>query len=135
MKRIIQGHTNGCFAACIAMLLGCSYIEAVRLVHPYRSTGSHLGVSDREIKVALKRAGLKSKAKKRDLYNLDRLEHNAIIIIDHPLYAPALHAVIWDRERQKILDPYPRQGRRPNRHLPLKSYQNTIISITEICLD
>ena len=131
MERVIQQNENGCVSACIAMLTGLTYFEGVRITHPYRTPHSQLGSTDENTLAALKRIGLRGYIRKPKRW-LQELSTNAILFIQHRLYLPAIHAVIWDYESQKVLDPYPRKDRSPSRHLPFNSYQSSVISYIEV---
>ena len=124
--RCVQSHENGCLPACIAMLLGVSYIKGVRVVHPYRTTKSHLGTYPERLSSVLKRAKLKFR--KRRLIPFKELKHNALIVIN----TGYLHAVVWDYEAQRILDPYPSPKRKVKRHFTLDAYQKMATYVFEI---
>jgi hypothetical protein len=132
MKRIVQQHTNGCVPACIAMLSGVSYLQAVRIVYPHRLSGNPLGAYYDDVIRAIKAVGLRFYTRSR-IIPFEQLRHNALITIDHPIYGETdHHAVIWDKEAQRIIDPYPKPGRKPGRHLPQSSYQKHAIEMIEV---
>lgn len=127
LKRIKQLHENGCLSASIAMLKGVSYLQGVRIVHPYRTTKSHLGIYPERLPSVLKRARLKFR--KRRSVPFEELKHDALIIID---MHPYLHVVVWDYRAQRILDPYPSSVRDVKRHFSIKTYQRLAVEIYEI---
>lgn len=136
LRRIQQVHENGCVPACVAMLTGLSYIQSCRIVHPYRRNWDRYGSTPENVNASLKRAGFKIRQRNvKKIINFSQLKRNALVVLAHEAYGPPghnLHAVVWDVQRQKILDPYPSPQRHLKRHLPLKSYQKSTIKITEV---
>lgn len=135
LKRVVQQHENGCVSASIAMLANVSYVQGVRLVHPYRKPWSPLG-ADRETRLAaLKRAGFKVRNRKWNTL-FSNLKHDALITIYTKSYHPnrifGLHSVVWDHAAQKIRDPYPNPRRHIKRHLPQSLYQKYAHEIIEV---
>lgn len=135
LKRIIQQHENGCVSASIAMLANVSYVQGVRLVHPFRKPWSPLGANREQRITALKRAGFKLRNRKWNT-PFTKLKHNALIVILTKSYDSnrifGFHAVVWDFEAQKIRDPYPSPRRHMKRHLPQSLYQKYTQEIIEV---
>jgi len=126
MKLVRQKHEYGCVIACIAMITGISYDEALKVCLPNRKSGqkiigvmvnncffkriSKLGFKFREVKPALS-------------YKKD-----ALVSILHPIYGGnCRHMIIWSKKLKRYLDPFPNRNRKMKKQLPQKSYrENTI---------
>lgn len=130
LVHVDQGdHYDGCFVACVAIVMQCSYQEAFALVHPKRvfHKNSH-GIKrldpDGPIRVAitkLKRLGLSPQVSTRK--RIDRLPHTAIGVIRWSWAPELLHAFVWDAETKTVLDPAYRYP------LDIKSYQRQLATI------
>lgn len=131
LRLVRQEHENGCVPASIAILAGLSYSEGIKLFWSKKNWNKK-GCSYRTLINGLKRSGLKFKERKVCL--LSKLRSNAILVIkhSHPAFAGAMHAVVWDFENQKIIDPYPRQDRSLKRKLLFKSYEKSLIEVIEV---
>jgi ABC-type bacteriocin/lantibiotic exporter with double-glycine peptidase domain len=135
LKLVKQKHVNGCVPACIATLLGTSYEIGLKIVHPRRKTRrwNYVGTTYQSMVIALERLGLKCYKKK--ITSLSKLRYHCILIIAHPAYGPpeeCRHAVVWDAERKKVLDPYPSNKRAMSRQLPISSYEKSVVYVVEI---
>lgn len=133
MKLVRQIHEYGCFPAALAMISGRSYNEMLKLIYPKRKKANWNidGVSDEAIYRSLNRLGIKYR--KRKPTTLSNIKSNAILIIGNYLGDTNTdHTVIWDYEKQKILDPYPNKNRSRKKKFPLTTYQNNLLYILEI---
>ena len=132
-----QKHECACVVACIATITGLSYEKCLNIVYPKRkiNTWNLVGTWMKDQFKAMDRLNLKYRFRKNNT-SLLKLKHNAILIIKHPIYFDRFkrgtHAVVWDAEAKKILDPYPSNSRHMKRNLPFKSYQKSIIEVSEI---
>lgn len=119
------------------MLTDLSYMKSCRIVYPnvYHNWNT-FGSTRENVVPSLRRAGFR--IRNRNVIKIKdflQLKRNALIIVTHKAYGPDgcnLHAVVWDYEIQRILDPYPDLHRSLKRHLPLSSYQRSAIEITEV---
>lgn len=117
MRHVAQAHGQGCFYAGLAMLLGCSYVEAFRRVHRASSDINRLFRrpilrADR-VPAVLERLGLSPREVR--CRRVRSLKHDALIVVrwhEHSMYS---HTVVWDSKGKRILDP----GSRVN---PLSTY-------------
>lgn len=102
MKRVQQKHRLGCFNACIAMITGLSYEKALKLVHPKRRKGEYTETHLPEVVVAL----IKINADYKLTFdkNIKNIKNPAIVIVKWK--NGSSHAVVWDPELKKILDPW-----------------------------
>lgn len=116
LKHVTQVHYNGCFIAALAMLIGKTYEETFKLVFPDRdmSTSDHaVRTSDEDnhdIGVAatkvLEKLGLKSKKSTyKKVKSLPRYARKNVLIIVRWSGGSMCHAVIFDAETKKFLDP------------------------------
>jgi len=106
LKRVSQVHDQGCLYAGIATLLGISYSEAFRRIHPldYISLlwDAPMLRAD-SIGQVLSALGIKYRIS--NARRVKSLRHNALLIIrwsSDPRYS---HTLVWDAERKKLLDP------------------------------
>lgn len=111
LYRVRQDHHDGCFVACVAMLLGITYLEAFKIVHPDRVLDEYgygsAGIREVDIPGAafdiLKRLNLNPKqARVRHMRNLRRL---AVVLIRWRIDPTLMHAVVFDPKKKILLDP------------------------------
>lgn len=109
LKRVHQEHDNGCFIACTAMLLGTSYLDAFKIIHPDKNPfqtevwSRAIGMTPEASIQRLIKLGLNPV--KRPLRQLRNLRRTALVLIRWE-YAPTLmHAVVYDAIRDRFLDP------------------------------
>lgn len=136
MKLVKQKHECGCVPACLSMLTEISYEKCLKLFYPTRKDKrwETLGVHDDVILGTLIKLNIKHKL----IYGsepLSKLEGNAILAVSHPAYGPEEdrgHVVVWDFEKQKVLDPYPDKNRELKRSLKKETYEKSIEYIIKI---
>ena len=98
-------HDSGCFIACAAMLLGTSYDEALKLIHPERVIARYdkVGLTPEESILRLSAFGLNPNA--RPLRQLRNLRRTALIYIRWRIQPELMHAIVYDASRKRFLDP------------------------------
>lgn len=111
LHRVYQEHDNGCFIACTAMLLGCTYYEAFKLIHPDKDPfktelwSSAVGMTP---EAAIKRlVALGLNPVPRPLRQLRNLRKTALILIRWKWAPTLMHGVVYDSVRDRFLDPSP----------------------------
>ena len=129
MRYVKQKHKNGCAIASLAMILGVGYSQIFKIARPkknfgkkYTGTPMDLAVKilnkyDCKYRIFFKRTGLKK---------LHRLKSNAYISINTP--KGGRHAIVWDEENQRVLDP---DRKVPYRRDYINKHMNFIIEIIE----
>lgn len=135
MIKIRQKHRTGCCVASLAMLLGISYEDALKALHPNRKPHQKVSGRMNTIAKALNRLGIEVKIHN----NISNLMFNIGEHIDiKSLTKPALlciymvdvhtdnHAVVWDPKTRKVLDP----GRTKNRSV--EYYQKRLLLAFEL---
>jgi hypothetical protein len=109
LKKVYQEHDNGCFIACTAMLLGTSYNEAFKLIHPDKDPfnvelwSSSIGMTPEASIKRLVRLGLNPSP--RPLRQLRNLRKTALILIRWACAPTLMHGIVYDVVRDKFLDP------------------------------
>lgn len=133
LKRIYQKHKTGCGVACLAMIVGCSYDEAMKIVHPRRKRWKKPSVTIlRYIKV-LKKLKLQFKIKFVDGYDLSKIKNPCILGVRWEDKNKSMdpingwHAVVYNNK--KIFDPYLFGNYKPN---SLKYCKKHVFVIFEI---
>ena len=106
LRYVRQKHEHGCFYAGLAMLLGVSYEQAFKRVHPHLSTSALLAspllAADQTVSV-LQRLGIKhSPAKARRVRSL---RHNALIVVRWTCAPNVSHTFVYDADERRLLDP------------------------------
>ena len=110
-NRVRQEHSDGCFVACVAMLLGVSYLEAFKLVHPTRYVDEYgygfAGVEGMDpvadaFKI-LERLNLNPRL--ANVKDMKYLRRTALVIIRWKYSPELMHAVVFNPVAKKILDP------------------------------
>ncbi len=121
MKLIRQYHEYGCIIACVAMLSGLTYKQAYSHIFPHKKPKKLRGIYVRdEFFNRLMKLGLKvRKVKPAKSY-----KENALVAVVHPIYAypEGFHGVVWSKDSERFLDPYPTPRRYMKKHLPQRSY-------------
>lgn len=142
LQHVRQIHSNGCFIACVAMLLGKSYAEAFALMYPGKDlndwdiqglTSTDIGKAASELLEKFGCAVKKSTYKRiKSLQKFSR--KSALLIIRWRWGAPTsghvseddpwmCHAVVFDADTKKFLDP---SGYCPR---DMKDYQKQLDSV------
>ncbi len=135
LQLVSQVSGNGCFIAAVAMILGKTYEEAFKLIFPdrdynYGEHGFRAETADQDIGLlaaqALERLGYKTKKSTyRQVKSLLRYSRKNTLIIVRWYGGPLCHAVVFDAETKKFLD--------PSGHLAddydLKTYQRNLDSM------
>lgn len=111
LRRVRQDHHDGCFVACIAMLLGVTYLDAFKIVHPDRALDEYgygfAGIQEIDIARAafdiLKRLNLNPK--RANVQEIRRLRRLSVVLIRWRCSPTLLHAVVFDPKNKTILDP------------------------------
>lgn len=124
IKKVLQKHKNGCAVASIAMLAGISYEEAIKALHPNRKPYEKISANLFAIAAALSRLniGIDFKTPWSKTLNIKDIDKPALLCIDLSDKARHNHAVVWDPETQKIINPDPNR----KRSLPISYYQNRL---------
>lgn len=127
-QRVEQVHDTGCFIAAVAMLLGRSYEEALKLIHPHKSmTDWDVGMHSFFLAEAglakeyLNKLGIKVTPSKER--RLRRLRRDAILIIRWSIEPTRLHAIIYLAKERRFLDSAYRTP------LKLESYQEQLDAV------
>lgn len=118
MRTLRQRHKSDCFPTCLAMIMGISWKEAVKLTNPRRKKyeGYQTNVVNQMYPLLLE-LGFEP-IRKNSLYSLP---DSAIVLL-----APTegiFHTVIWDYEDQRIIDP-----QRPKDWRAVSFYQERVVS-------
>lgn len=109
LQRVQQEHSSGCFIACTAMLLGISYADAFRVIHPdkdpyYTESWSYaVGMSPEASIQKLVALGLNPSH--RPLRQLRNLRRHALLLIRWSCEPTLMHGVVYDAIRDRFLDP------------------------------
>lgn len=130
LQVIAQEHRTGCFVACIAMLLGKTYNETLRILHPGESSYTlyehgflDMSVENAAFK-ALNIAGIKahrSRFKKFRTYR--KYDKHALLIIRWKTDPAMCHTILYDGEAHRFIDPD--FGTEPSRY-HLKSFEDQL---------
>lgn len=135
LKHVTQAHYNGCFIAALAMLIGKTYEETYKLVYPDRDpTNSEHGLwsepqDNYDIGAAavrvLNKLGFKSKkATYKKIKSLQKYARKNALLIVRWGGGTMCHAVVFDAETKKFLDP---SG--PVERYDMTSYQRNLDSM------
>jgi ABC-type bacteriocin/lantibiotic exporter with double-glycine peptidase domain len=123
MKRIKQRHRTSCGIACFAMVTGISYNKSIKKVFPRRKPYSLLTTNALKLVTALLKLKFEVDYYDNDKHNIFDIKNKAILIIK--AVEGDGHAVVWDPESKRILDP---DRKKP---LSVKSYNKHLIFIIE----
>lgn len=109
-QRVGQIHNDGCFVAAVAMLLGKTYGEALKLVHPKKCIAdASVGIRSSVMSEAalaqqrLSRLGIKVTISRER--RIRRIKRDAILIIRWTVLPTLLHMVLYVAEEERFLDP------------------------------
>ena len=116
LQRVRQDHYDGCFVACVAMLLGVSYLDAFNIVHPGRMTNElgyeyfsvlRAGIEHKDVPAAVFEIlnKLNLKPKKARVQDIRRLRRLAVVLIRWKCSPTLMHAVVFDPKSKQLLDP------------------------------
>jgi hypothetical protein len=109
IEKVRQVHDDGCFVACVAMLLGDTYGKAYCEMFPDRYDG-HGDLPVENVPQVLERLGFKPvPSRARRIKNLRR---DAVIVIRWRDFPSLSHAAVWNSKKRKTLDPWRRYKRR-----------------------
>jgi ABC-type bacteriocin/lantibiotic exporter with double-glycine peptidase domain len=109
IKFVKQKHKTGCGVACIAMILGCSYDQGMKIVHPRRKLWKKPYTSIKKIALVLNKKKLKFKINFVNGIDLKNIKRPCILGVRNGskkslLFFPkSWHWVIFDK---RVLDPY-----------------------------
>jgi hypothetical protein len=113
LQRVSQQSDTGCFIACVAMLLGITYRQAFRLLHPdqdpettYRHGFLEMSMEETAHR-HLRGLGFRTRTSKYKKFRTfqNRVQKHAIMIIRWA-FAPTLcHCVLFDAEAKQFVDP------------------------------
>ena len=131
MKRIQQRYQSDCSVACVAMVLGISHKQSLKLVHPRHRKRTPYFTTDAQIVRALDRLDLDFRlvkaiqpSRQANKKLIRSLRCSAILTVRA---APGmLHDVVWDPNNQKILDPW------PDKHFTLNDCSDKLAYALEI---
>ncbi len=105
-RHVFQYHNSGCFVACVAMLLGKSYKQALKLIHPDKNPNTFWETISMPPEQSIERLpllGIQTKtAKTRTIRHLRR---DALLLIRWRVQPTLMHAVVYDAKHKKLLDP------------------------------
>lgn len=125
MKWVRQKHRTGCGPACLAMIAGVSYEQALRFVHPRRRKGSTVATSVAKLVRGIRRAGL--------FWHIEQsLSFAAVVKLREPAvvairWAPSRgdkrHWIVWDPVAKRFSDPLTMKSRPPQSYR--KAYERS----------
>lgn len=122
---IRQKHKNGCAVACVAMIAKLSYDEALKLVHPFRKPKQHTTTGLDQLIHVLDKMHLYPLL--REKMKISSIKNVAILVVNcGTSKRPWYHAVVWDPDSKKIVDPYRKKP------WPRQRYQRKIHHVIEI---
>ena len=132
MIHIRQKHITGCGVACMAMIWGITYRQALKRIYPKHRFWQK--VQPFPIGSVLWHFGFDYHEAVSNRVMVKQITHPAIIIVewepeDHlqfPFPEPKTHAIVWDPATQSILDPALKYA------APLSYYQPRIIGYYEV---
>lgn len=131
----MQRHRTGCAVASLAMLLDISYNKAMQVLHPKRKqyqrvTGDIWKIS-KALKYLKKNFTVHSNlgtlfGNVNNKVDIKSLKNPALLCLYTVDIVKGNHAVVWDPETQKVLDP----GRKKN--MPISFYQKRLTFAFEL---
>ncbi len=107
MDLVRQKIIDGCGVACLAMVTGTDYRQALEVLHPFVCpndlTASH-STHNEDLIHALKLAGFEVRILIRpDIPTI----RDAILVVRYRIGTSMfMHTVVWDAKEQRVLDPY-----------------------------
>lgn len=113
MNPVSQLSHTGCFIACLAMLLGKSYREAFKLVHPRKnmdtmySHGFRTNFVEAKVHELLGGLGIQSHTGKYRQFKsyTDRVKKNAIMVVRWKHDPRSCHCIMFDAKEKRFIDP------------------------------
>lgn len=104
-KQVTQKHDSGCFIACVAMMLGISYNQALKRVHPNMrfEEWQNVALPPEEAIKKLPVLGINIKPSKQR--RISRLRRDALLLIRWARTPWLQHAAIYDSSRRRMFDP------------------------------
>jgi hypothetical protein len=113
IQPVAQESHSGCFIACVAMLIGGTYEDGFKLVHPrkdmyrmYEHGFMSMSVEKTAHRV-LRKLGIKThtgKYRKLKTY-VDRVKKNAILIVRWKFDPTRCHCILFDAKEKRFIDP------------------------------
>lgn len=108
IKRVQQKHKTGCGPACIAMVCGLTYNQAVKLTHPNRKPKTKLFTSTKRLCKVLEKKNINYKILLKRT-NLSKIKKTCILAVRHPnddssFFPKGWHWIVLSKSR--ILDPW-----------------------------
>jgi len=127
MNLLIQEHLDGCAVACLAMVTGTTYGEALKRLHnvDHIPEEGSAWTSNEALLEALKGSGFEVL-----VYTPRRLVElgTSILVVRYLIgVTHYMHVVVWDADRQTVLDPFPN-----GRPRPLYYYEDNLCLVFEI---
>lgn len=113
IKRVYQKHKTGCGVACVGMILGLSYGEAMQVVHPKRKPGKKPYTSMKRIAEVFRNYKIKFKIHIPNGHKLKTIKNPCILGVRHDrdagkgIFPTSWHWVVFNK---KIMDPYKKGG-------------------------
>lgn len=126
MRRLTQYYESDCFPTCIAMVAGITYRRAIELVHPNHIKGEDYSTEDWQARAVLESLGFRIIKRRGRLRNFSSIKRPAIIAIQLKCEKEG-HVLVWDPERQRLLEPY-----KGYRSIPHSLYLSSIEWIWEL---
>ncbi len=113
LRHVYQPHHNGCFIAALAMLLGKTYDETFKLVHPTRNptTDDHVyeckskNISKEVIKALGKLSLDSKKLNYKRIKSIVKYARKNVLLIIRWGGGSACHCIVFDVETKRFLDP------------------------------
>jgi hypothetical protein len=112
LQRVAQKNYTGCFVAAVAMLLGKTYEDTFRLLHPGKDPAveTQHGFLDMSVTNAafqcLDRVGIKGRPSKLKRFASYRKRNQHALLIIRWSFSPDLcHTIVYDGDEHKFIDP------------------------------
>src|SRR5271157_5679242 len=106
MNLIKQQHKRSCLPTCMSMLMGLNYSKCLKLINPKRDWNKE-GIWSDEMFATFDRLGYKYEIK--NITKLSQLKTNALLMVRSETIKNSMHAVVFDAETRKVLDPKKRK--------------------------
>jgi hypothetical protein len=126
MRRITQRCESDCFPTCLAMVAGISLRRAIEVIHPNHIKGQDYSTLDWQGRRALRHFGFRIIKRRRRVRAFSSITRPAIIAIKLKCEKDG-HVLVWDPEKQKLLEPY-----KGYRSLPHSLYLSSIDWVWEL---
>lgn len=109
LQYVGQYHSSGCFIACVAMLLGKSYLEIFNQIHPYKDFDRSRTVSypiDKSLSMLTTKFGIECRRTNiRKIFDIRKSNKHLLVIIKWEDDRSLGHAIIFDAAMKKFHDP------------------------------